>query len=116
MENSDFYEAERYLKLGLYPQAFEAFMALESGSYECTYLIPCKMALNNQLTPQQLELLFDDLERELKQKNPRAIYNYGLVLDHMGNHAKAIELLQIAMDLDIPEARAALSRIMIKGS
>lgn len=40
MQNSDFYQAEEYLKLGLYPQAFEAFMALEVGSLECTFLKP----------------------------------------------------------------------------
>jgi TPR repeat protein len=115
MENSDFYEAERFLKLGLYPQAFEAFMALEAGSYECTYLMPCKMALDNRLTTAQLDLLFHDLEREVKNSNPRATYNYGLVMEHAGNQAKAIQLLQLAMDLGIPEARAALSRLLMKG-
>jgi len=96
--------------------AFEAFMALEAGSYECTYLMPCKMALNNQLTPAQLDLLFHDLEREVKNSNPRATYNYGLVMEHAGNQAKAIQLLQLAMDLGIPEARAALSRLLMKGA
>lgn len=116
MENSDFYEAEHYLKLGLYPQAFEAFMALESGSYECTYLMPCKMAMNNQLSDAELDLLFHDLEREVSNRNPRASYNYGLVMEHIGNQTKAIELLQLAMDLGVAEARAALSRILMKGS
>jgi len=115
MENSDFYEADHLLKIGLYPQAFEKFMELESGSFECTYLMPCKMALNNQLSQTQLDLLFHDLERELTNKNPRATYNYGLVLEHVGNHTKAIQLLQIAMDLGVSEARAALSRVLIKG-
>ena len=73
------------------------------------------MALNNQLSQTQLDLLFHDLERELTNKNPRATYNYGLVLEHVGNHTKAIQLLQIAMDLGVSEARAALSRLLIKG-
>ena len=115
MENSDFYEAERFLILGLYPQAFEAFMSLEAGSYERNYLMPCKMALKNQLSPAQLDLLFHELEHEVKNSNPRVAYNYGLVMEHTGNKAKAIELLQLAMDLGLPEARAALSRVLIKG-
>ena len=115
MEDSDFYEAERFLILGLYPQAFEAFMALEAGSYECTYLMPCKMALKNQLTPSQLDLLIDEMEREVKNSNPRVTYNYGLVMEHTGSQAKAIQLLQLAMDLGIPESRAALSRLLMKG-
>jgi hypothetical protein len=36
-------------------------------------------------------------------------------MEHAGNQAKAIQLLQLAMDLDIPEARAALSRLLMKG-
>jgi len=116
MENADFYEAERLLKLGLYPQAFEAFMALEVGSYECSYLMPCKMAMDNQLTAAQLDLLVHELEREVKNSNPKATFNYGLVLEHTGNQAKAIQLLQLAMDLGVPEARAALSRSLMKGA
>ena len=116
MENSDFYEAERFLILGLYPQAFEAFMSLEAGSYERNYLMPCKMALKNQLSPAQLDLLFHELEHEVKNSNPRVAYNYGLVMEHTGSQAKAIQLLQLAMDLGVPEARGALTRILIKGA
>ena len=116
MENADFYEAERFLKLGLYPQAFEAFMALEVGSYERSYLMPCTMALDNQLTPAQLDLLFHELELEVKNSNARVTYNYGLVMEHTGNQAKAIQLLQLAMDLGVSEARGALTRILIKGA
>ena len=73
MENADFYEAERFLKLGLYPQAFEAFMALEVGSYECSYLMPCKMALDNQLTPAQMDLLVRELETDRRARDESQI-------------------------------------------
>jgi hypothetical protein len=116
MKNFDFYEAERYLELRLYPQSFEAFMSLEEGSNERTYLMPCKMVMNNQLTPAQLDILVQDLEREVRNSNPRAIFNYGLVMEHTGNQAKAIQLLQLAMDLGVPEGRAALSRLLMKGA
>ncbi|QWD64674.1 hypothetical protein [Polynucleobacter sp. MWH-UH2A] len=114
MQNSDFYQAEQYLKLGLYPQAFEAFMALEVGNIDCTFLAPCKMALNGQLNQSQLEVLFHELERELNNKNPQAIYNYGVVKSYLGDLQKATELLQLAMDLGVPEARGALSRLLLK--
>lgn len=77
--------------------------------------MPCQMALDNQLSTSELDLLFHNLEQELVKKNPRANYNYGLVLDHVGNQTKAIHVLQIAMDLGVAEARAALSRILAKG-
>jgi TPR repeat protein len=116
MENPNFYEAERFLILGLYPQAFEAYMALEVGSKERNYLMPCQMALKNQLTTSQLDLLFHELELEVKNSNARATYNYGLVMEHTGNQAKAIQLLQLAMDLGVSEARGALTRLLIKGA
>ena len=114
MHNSDFQRAEDFLKLGLYPQAFEAFMELEVGSFDCTFLAPCKMALDGQLNESQLEVLFHELERELKNKNPQAIYNYGVVKSHFGDVHKATELLQLAMDLGVAEARGALSRLLLK--
>ncbi|WP_216186057.1 hypothetical protein [Polynucleobacter sp. MWH-HuK1] len=115
MDNSDFYQAEHYLKLGLYPQAFEAFMALEVGSFECTFLKPCMMAMDGQLNQAQLDVLFNELEREVKNKNPQAIYNYGVVKGHFRDIAKATSLLQLAMDLNVLEARGALSRLLMKG-
>ena len=114
MQNSDFYQAEEYLKLGLYPQAFEAFMALEVGSLECTFLKPCMMALDGQLNQSQLETLYRELEREIKNKNPQAVYNYGIVKSHFGDARKAIALLQLALDLGVAEARGALSRVLLK--
>jgi hypothetical protein len=115
MQNSDFYQAEQYLKLGLYPQAFEAFIALEVGNIECTFLKPCMMALDGQLNQTQLDTLYHELERELKNKNPRVIYNYGVVKSHFGDVQKATFLLQLAMDLGVEEARGALSRLLMKG-
>ena len=114
MQNSDFYQAEEYLKLVLYPQAFEAFMALEVGSLECTFLKPCMMALDGQLNQSQLETLYRELEREIKNKNPQAVYNYGIVKSHFGDAPKAIALLQLALDLGVAEARGALNRVLLK--
>ena len=114
MQNDSFYHAEQFLKLGLYPQAFEAFMSLEVGALDPTFLQPCKMALSNQLDERQLSTLFDELEREVKRKNAQVIYNYGVVKGHVGDIPKATALLQAAMDLGIPEARGALSRLLLR--
>jgi len=66
MQNADFFQAEQFLKLGLYPQAFEAFMVLEVGSVECTFLKPCMMAMDGHLIESRLDELFHELERETK--------------------------------------------------
>jgi hypothetical protein len=114
MQNENFYQAEQFLKLGLYPQAFEAFMSLEVGALDPTFLKPCMMALANQLDQSQLETLYDELERELGRRNPQAIYNFGVVKSHVGDIPKATALLQTAMDLGVPEARGALSRLLMR--
>ena len=114
MYNADFERAESFLKLGLYPQAFEAFMALEVGGLESTFLAPCKMALDGQLNPSQLSTLFEDLDREVVRNNAQAIYNYGIVKSHYGDIPKATTLLQLAMDKGIAEARGALSRLLMR--
>jgi hypothetical protein len=114
MQNETFSQAEHFLKLGLYPQAFETFMSLEVGALDPTFLQPCKMALANQLYERQLSTLFDELEREVKRKNAQVIYNYGVVKGHVGDIPKATDLLQTAMDLGVPEARGALSRLLLR--
>lgn len=114
MQNENFYQAEQFLKLGLYPQAFEAFMSLEVGALDPTFLKPCMMALANQLDQSQLASLFDELEREVGRRNPQAIYNFGVVKGHAGDIPKATSLLQTAMDLGVLEARGALSRLLMR--
>jgi len=114
MQNETFNQAEQFLKLGLYTQAFEAFMSLEVGSLDPTFLKPCMMALANQLDERQLSTLFDELEREVGRMNAQAIYNFGIVKSHLGDIPKATSLLQAAMDLGVPEARGALSRLLLR--
>jgi TPR repeat protein len=114
MQNDNFYHAEQFLKLGLYPQAFEAFMSLEVGGLDPTFLKPCMMALANQLDQSQLSTLCDELEREVGRRNGQAIYNFGVVKSHLGDISKATSLLQAAMDLGVPEARGALSRLLMR--
>ena len=114
MYSETFNQAEQFLKLGLYPQAFEAFMSLEVGSLDPTFLKPCMMALGNQLDQSQLSTLFDELEREVGRMNAQAIYNFGIVKSHLGDIPKATSLLQAAMDLGVPEARGALSRLLLR--
>ena len=114
MYNEPFNQAEEFLKLGLYPQAFEAFMSLEVGALDPSFLKPCMMALANQLNQGQLATLYDELEREVRRKNAQATYNFGVVKSHVGDIPKATSLLQAAMDLGVPEARGALSRLLMR--
>ena len=114
MQNENFINAEQFLNLGLYPQAFEAFMSLEVGALNPTFLQPCKMALANQLNQSQLSTLFYELEREVRLGNAQATYNFGVVKSHTGDIPKATALLQAAMDLGVPEARGALSRLLLR--
>lgn len=51
------------------------------------------MALDSQLNESQLDVLFHALERELKNKNPQAVYSYGVVKSHFSELHKATELL-----------------------
>ena len=89
-------------------------MSLEVGSLDPTFLKPCMTALANQLDERQLSTLFDELEREVGRMNAQAIYNFGIVKSHLGDIPKATSLLQAAMDLGVPEARGALSRLLLR--
>ena len=42
-------EAENLVNIGRFEEAFDKFMALESGTCDATYLRPCQRALANQL-------------------------------------------------------------------
>jgi TPR repeat protein len=46
--------------------------------------------------------------------NAQATYNFGVVKSHTGDIPKATALLQAAMDLGVPEARGALSRLLLR--
>jgi hypothetical protein len=71
------------------------------------------MAWSNQLQERQLDRLFYELDLEVKRKNGVAIYNYGLVMEFKRNIAKATELLNLADQLKVPEARDALMRLLL---
>jgi hypothetical protein len=111
--NPDFAEGLRCQNLGLYPQAFDLFFTIESAGYERTFRKCCEMAWSNQLQERQLDRLFYELDLEVKRKNGVAIYNYGLVMEFKRNIAKATELLNLADQLKVPEARDALMRILL---
>ena len=113
LNNADFAEGLRFQNLGLYPQAFDAFITIESAGYERTFRKCCEMAWSNQLQERQIDRLFYELDTEVKRKNGVAIYNYGLVMEYLKNIPKATELLNLADQLKVPEARTALMRILL---
>ena len=113
LNNADFAEGLRFQNLGLYPQAFDAFITIESAGHERSFRKCCEMAWSNQLQERQIDRLFYELETEVKRKNGVAIYNYGLVMEYKKNIPKATELLTLADKLKVPEARTALMRILL---
>ncbi|MFZ4119033.1 MAG: hypothetical protein ACOYKP_05105 [Polynucleobacter sp.] len=113
LNNADFAEGLRFQKLGLYPQAFDSFITIEGAGYERSFRKCCEMAWSGQLPERQMDRLFYELESEVKRKNGVAIYNYGLVMEYLNNIPKATELLSLADELKVPEARTALMRILL---
>jgi hypothetical protein len=111
--NPDFAEGLRCQNLGLYPQAFDYFFTIESAGYERTFRKCCEMAWSDQLQERQIDRLQFELDLEVKRKNGQAIYNYGLVMRHLNNIPKATELLTLADELRVPEARNALMRLLM---
>ena len=111
--NPDFAEGLRCQNLGLYPQAFDYFFTIESAGYERTFRKCCEMAWSDQLQERQIDRLQYELELEVKRKNGPAIYNYGLVMRHLKNIPKATDLLGLADQLKVLEARDALMRILL---
>jgi hypothetical protein len=111
--NPDFAEGLRCQNLGLYPQAFDLFFTIESAGYERTFRKCCEMAWSDQLQERQIDRLQYELDMEVKRKNGLAIYNYGLVTLHFQNIPKATELLNLADQLKVPEARDTLMRLLL---
>ncbi len=112
----DFQEGEYALSMGAYLQAFEIFLMVEKDQRQPTFLKCCQMALANQLGPKEIAELEELLKDEMRNNNGRATYNYGLVMAHLGHVAKAQEILNQAVLLEIPEARAALTKLLLTGS
>ena len=111
--NPDFAEGLRCQNLGLYPQAFDLFFTIESAGYERSFRKCCEMAWSDQLQERQIDRLQYELDMEVKRKNGLAIYNYGLVTLHFKNIPKATELLNLADQLKVPEARDTLMRLLL---
>ena len=111
--NPDFAEGLRCQNLGLYPQAFDYFFTMESAGLERTFRKCCEMAWSDQLQERQMERLLYELDFEVKQKNKVAIYNYGLVMKHLKNIPNATEILTLADQLGVPDARNALMWLLM---
>jgi len=104
-------EAENLVNMGHFEEAFDKFMALESGTYDATYLRPCQMALANQLKKPQLTELSEAPEKEVCRNNAHAIFNYGCIKAHLKEVGPARELLTQASKMGISSAGDLLRRI-----
>ena len=99
-------EAENLIRLARFEEAFDKFMALESGAYEANFLRPCQMALANQLKE-----LFEALEKEVGRNNSHAIFNYGCLKAHLHDTGAARLLLMKANEMGIATAAELLRKI-----
>ncbi|MFM8630737.1 MAG: hypothetical protein ACKODQ_04565 [Betaproteobacteria bacterium] len=114
--SADYREGEYALSMGAYVQAFEIFMLVEQEQAEPTFLKCCQMVMANQIGNDERNELFSKIEQQMSRNNGRATYNYGLVLAHLGKNPKAQEVLNQAALLGIPEAKAALTKLLLTGS
>ncbi|MBU3724983.1 MAG: hypothetical protein FGM18_05660 [Burkholderiaceae bacterium] len=112
----DYKEGEYALSLGAYAQAFETFFDIEKDQQEPTFIKCCQMVLANQVAESEITDLKEHLEREMRRNNVRATYNYGLIMAHLGHPAKAQEILNQAVLLGLPEAKSALTKLLLTGS
>ncbi|NBW00899.1 MAG: hypothetical protein EBR85_04160 [Betaproteobacteria bacterium] len=114
--SADYREGEYALSMGAYMQAFEIFMLVEQEQADPTFLKCCQMVMANQLGESEHKELFTKLEQQMARNNGRAAYNYGLVLAHLGQTPRAQEVLNQAALLGVPEAKAALTKLLLTGS
>ncbi len=112
----DYKEGEYALSLGAYAQAYEIFFDLEKDQAEPTFIKCCQMVLANQVKEPETHDLKEQLEREMARNNARATYNYGLIMSHLGHSAKAQEILNQAVLFGLPEAKSALTKLLLTGS
>ena len=112
----DYKEGEYALSLGAYAQAYEIFFDLEKDQAEPTFIKCCQMVLANQVKEPEIHDLKEQLEREMWRNNARATYNYGLIMSHLGHTAKAQEILNQAVLFGLPEAKSALTKLLLTGS
>lgn len=112
----DYKEGEYALSLGAYAQAYEIFFDLEKDQAEPTFIKCCQMVLANQVKEPVIHDLKEQLEREMARNNARATYNYGLIMSHLGHTAKAQEILNQAVLFGLPEAKSALTKLLLTGT
>lgn len=111
----DYKEGEYALSLGAYAQAYEIFFDIEKELTEPTFIKCCQMVLANQIDESEIEELKVQLEREMVRNNARATYNYGLIMSHLGHNIKAQEILNQAILFGLPEAKSALTKLLLTG-
>lgn len=111
----DYKEGEYALSLGAYAQAYEIFFDIEKEQSEPTFIKCCQMVLANQIQESSLQDLKEQLEREMFRNNARATYNYGLIMSHLGHPEKAQEILNQAVLFGLPEAKSALTKLLLTG-
>jgi TPR repeat protein len=111
----DLEDGERAVKIGAYRQAFDIFMMLCANAEDPAYYKLSEMALNQQMLEEELAQTVKLMTEEVKNRNHQATYNLGILYWRapykIKNIEKAVELFNLACNMEVPEAFVALARL-----
>ncbi len=111
----DLEDGERAIKIGAYRQAFDIFMMLCANAEDPAYYKLSEMALNKQMLEEELAQTVKLMTEEVKNRNHQATYNLGILYWRapysLKDLNKAVELLNLACNMEVPEAFVALARL-----
>lgn len=111
----DLEDGERAVKIGAYRQAFDIFMMLCANAEDPAYYKLSEMALNKQMLDEELAQTVKLMTEEVKNRNHQATYNLGILYWRapysIKNIEKAVELFNLACNMEVPEAFVALARL-----
>ena len=111
----DLEDGERALKIGAYRQAFDIFMMLCANAEDPAYYKLSEMAHNKQMLDEELAQTVKLMTEEVKNRNHQATYNLGILYWRapysIKNIEKAVELFNLACNMEVPEAFVALARL-----
>ncbi len=111
----DLEDGERAIKIGAYRQAFDIFMMLCANAEDPAYYKLSEMALNKQMLEEELAQTVKLMSEEVKNRNQQATYNLGILYWRapysLKDLNKAVELLNLACNMEVPEAFVALARL-----
>ena len=111
----DLEDGERAVKIGAYRQAFDIFMMLCHNAEDPAYYKLSEMALNKQLLEEEITIVEKHMTEEMKNRNEQATFNLGILYWRapysIRNLEKAVEMFNLACNMEVPQAYVALAKL-----